>query len=53
MEVGLGKGHIVLHGTHLAPPQKKGTQQRQFLAHVCLSVVTKWLDGSRCHLLGR
>jgi len=37
MQVGLGPGHIVLDGDP-APPK---------------SVVVKWLDGSRCHLVLR
>ena len=48
VQVGLGPGHIVLDGD-LAPLQK-GTAS-QFLAHICC--IAKWLDGSRCHMVGR
>jgi len=44
-EVGVGPGHIVLHGDQ-APP--KGAQPPNFRP---VSVVTKRLDGSRCHLV--
>jgi len=48
-EVGLGPCHIVLDGDPDPPPQK-GTAAPQFRP---MSVVDKWLDGSRCHLVGR
>jgi len=45
MEVGLGPGHIVIDGD---PGPPKGAQPpRNFRP---ISVVAKWLDGSRCHL---
>jgi len=47
-EVGLGPGHIVLDGD-LAPPPQRGTAPN----FRPISVVAKWLDGSRCHLVGR
>ena len=46
-EVGLGPGHIVLDGDP-APP-KKGTAPNFWP----MSVVAKWLDGSRCYLVRR
>jgi len=48
MEVGLGPGHIVLDGD-TAPSPQKGTEP-QFLP---ISIVTKLLDASRCHLAWR
>jgi len=48
MEVGLGTGHIVVDGDP-APPLLKG-HSRHFWP---ISVVAKWLDGSRCHLVER
>jgi len=47
MEVGLSPGHIVLDGDP-APP-KRGTA----LNFRPMSVVTKQLNGSRCHLAQR
>jgi len=47
MEVGLGRGHIVLGGDS-APP-KRGTTAPNFRL---MSIVNKRLDGSRCHLVG-
>ena len=47
-EVGLGKGNFVLAGD-LAPP-KRGTAPPHFRS---MSIVAKWLDGSRCHLVWR
>jgi len=49
MEVELGPGHIELDGDK-APPPQKGAQPPNFRP---ISVVAKWLDGSRCHLVGR
>jgi len=49
VEVGLGPGQIVLDGTQLPPPKKKGTAPN----FRPMSVVAKWLDGSRCHLVWR
>ena len=46
MRVGLRPGHTVLDGDP-APPNRKSPQ---FSA---ISVVAKWLDGSRCHLVRR
>ena len=49
MEEGLGPGHIVLDGDTV------GTQppQQPTLNFWLMSVVAKWLDGSRCHLVQR
>ena len=47
-QVSLGPGHIMLNGNPAPPP--KGAQPPNF-QHI--SVVAKWLDGSRCHLVGR
>ena len=44
MEVGLGPGHIVLDGSQ---PPPKGAHPN----FKPMSVVDKWLDGSRCHLV--
>jgi len=49
MEVGLGPIHIVSDGDP-APPPLKGTASPNFLP---TAVVAKWLDGLRCHLVGR
>jgi len=49
MQVGLGPGHIVLDGDP-APLPKKGTEPPNFRP---ISIVAKWLDGPRCHLLQR
>ena len=46
-EVGLGPGDIVLDGDPAA--LKSGTAPNFGL----MSVVAKWLDGSRCHLVYR
>jgi len=43
---GLGPGHIVLDGD--PPLLPKGAQPPNFRS---ISVVAKWLDGSRCHLV--
>ena len=48
MQVGLGPGHIVLDSDPAPPP--KDVQTPIFRP---LSVVAKWLDGSRCHFVGR
>ena len=63
MWVGLGSDHIVLDGDPAPPSPKggrsppnrdpappKGAEPPNFLL---LSVVAKWLDGSRCHLVWR
>jgi len=51
MQVDLDPGHIVLDGVPASLPQK-GHRPLNFWP-VSLSVVGKWLDGSRCHLVGR
>jgi len=45
MQVGLGPGHILLDGGTL--------QTGKALNFQPMSVVAKWLVGSRCHLAGR
>ena len=47
MQVGIGPGHIVLDGDPAPPPQKQD-EAPNFRP---MSIVAKWLDGSRCHLL--
>ena len=47
MEVGLDAGHIVLDGD--PAPSKRGTVPN----FRPMSVVAKWLDGLRCHLVCR
>jgi len=49
MEVRFRPGCFVLDGDPAPPPKKKG-HSPQFSA---MSIVAKWLDGSRCHLVGR
>ena len=46
-QVGLGPGDIVLDGDP-APPKEAQTPNFR-----PIFVVAKWLDGSRCHLVGR
>jgi len=48
MEVGRGPSHIVLGGDPAFP--QKGHSPPNFRS---MSVVAKWLDGSRCHLVQR
>ena len=48
VQVGLGRGHIVLDGDQLPLPQRGRVPNFR-----PISVVAKWLDGSRCHLVGR
>jgi len=48
MRVGLGHGHIVLDGNP-APLAHRGTAPN----FQPISVVAKWLDGLRCHLVWR
>jgi len=48
MQVGLGPGHTVLDGDLAALPPKGHSPQ-----FWPISLVTKWLDGSRCHLVPR
>jgi len=50
MQVGLGPGHIVLDGDPAPPPTKGGRAPPNYRP---ISVVAKWLDGSRYHLVGR
>jgi len=46
---GLGPGHIVFdEDTTQLPPSKKPAEPPNFRP---MSVVAKWLDGSRCHLV--
>ena len=47
-QVGIGTGHIMLDGDLAAPP--KAAQPPNVRT---TSVVAKWLDGSRCHLVRR
>jgi len=49
VEVGLGPGKFVCDGTQLSP--EKGAHQHPNFRP--MSVVAKWLDGSRCHLVRR
>jgi len=49
MQVGLAHGHIVLDGDP-GPPPSKGKALPNFQP---ISVVAKWLNGSRCYLVGR
>jgi len=48
VQVGFGPGHIALHGDP-APLPQRGTAP----SFRPISVVAKWLDGSRYHLAGR
>ena len=48
VDVGLSPGHIVLDGDPASPPQKGHTPQFS-----PMSVVAKWLNGLRCHLVRR
>ena len=48
MEVGFGPGDFVLDGTRSPSPKGGGAPNFQ-----PISVVAKWLDGSRCHLVWR
>jgi len=47
LRVGLGPGHIVLYGDPATLPT--GVQLPIFSPYV----VAQWLDGSRCHFVGR
>jgi len=49
MQVGLGAGHYVLDGDP-APPPQRGAETPNFRP---ISVATRWMDGSRCHLVWR
>jgi len=51
-EVGLILSNIVLDWDPSAPPFQKGTEPPSPYFQP-ISVVAKWLDGSRCHLVGR
>jgi len=46
-EVGLSPGHILLDGDP-APSPAKGGRAPNFWP---MSIVAKWLDGTRCHLV--
>ena len=46
-QVGFGLGHIVLDGDSAPPPKKRGTAPN----FRPMSVVAKWLDGLRYHLV--
>jgi len=46
MRVGLNSGHIVFDGDPAPLPHRAQTANFQLI-----SLVTKWLDGSRCHLV--
>jgi len=46
-EVDLSAGHIVLDGDPVPPERCTAASFRP------ISVVAKWMDGSRCHLVGR
>jgi len=48
VEVGLGPGHIVLDGDRALPLQWRTVPNFR-----PMSVVAKWLNGSRCHLVWR
>jgi len=48
MQVGLCPGHIVLDGNPALP--QKGDTASNFRP---MSIVAKWLDGSRCQLVGK
>ena len=50
MEVGIGSGHIVLDGDPAPIGGGKGGTAPNFRP---MSVVDKWLDGSRFQLVGR
>jgi len=47
-QVGLGPGHIVLDGDPPPSPQRGTAPNLR-----PISVVAKWLDGLRCHLVWR
>ena len=48
-QTGFGPGHIVLDGGPAPPPLKEHSPPPNFSP---IYVVAKWLDGSRCHLVG-
>jgi len=48
VQVGLGPGHIVVDRDAAPPPQRGRAPNFR-----PISVVATWLDGSRCHLVGR
>ena len=50
MELGLGPGDFALMGTQFPSPKKGAQSPPNFEP---MSVVAKWLDGSRCHLVQR
>jgi len=49
-QVGFGPGHIVTWGPRFLSPKGVQRPPPNFRP---ISVVAKWLDGSRCHLVGR
>jgi len=48
-EVGLGPNDIMLDGYPALPPQRGGTAPNFW----SMSIVAKWLDGSRCYMVRR
>jgi len=50
MEVGLGSGNFVFDGAQLPPGKRAHPPPPNFWP---MSIVAKWLDGSRCHLVRR
>jgi len=50
MQVGLGRGHIVLGGDPAAPPPKGHTHQ--FSAHICCGQMAAWIKMSIGMALG-
>ena len=50
IEVGLGPGHIALDGDSAPLPQKKAEPLPNFRP---MSILAKWLDGLKCHLVWR
>jgi len=50
LPVGLGPGHTVLDGDPALPSPQRSTAPTNFWP---ISVVAKWLHGSRCHLVWR
>jgi len=49
-DVGLGPGHIMLDGDPAPLKKRERTALPNFRP---ISIVAKWLDGSRCHLVWR
>jgi len=48
MPIGLGPGHIVLHGDPAFPPPKKGRAPPQFSAHDYCGQVAAWIQMPLC-----